>query len=462
MNEIIRLAHLSDTHIGYEAYKALNGSGENQRAADFARAFVTTCKEIIDNDPPLVIHSGDVADRTHIPIRLMLLIRTWLANVASVRPDGTRRQLVVVAGNHEQPRNRKEACFLELFAGLPGVHIVTRGYQRISFDGNSVSEGCDPVLSDVVVHALPHDALKTVDYDEVRPLDGKTNIFSTHGVAGGSELYVRSLGREFAVPGEVLARGWDYGALGHWHKQGPVSLVGGGYDRDRSGVLDADGRERSGRIWYSGSTENSGFGDLADNGEARGWLDVLVTRGELPAVARRNIPIRPMIKLPRVDVTGLVPDDIKTRLIANLRRNDLAGAVVVQPVEGAVRETWSLVDIASVRSAAGGTLHYDTVVRFNSTSSGSSDEHRGLSDVDVVLAERADTLLADSERAGALALARQLLSRELARVDADPTGESAPTPRLEPSVDDSDKPAGAGDHLDRPVVAPSVNDEVLR
>jgi hypothetical protein len=430
VNESIRLAHLSDTHIGYEAYRSLNSSGENQRAADFARAFVTVCQEIIDNDPPLVIHSGDVADRTHIPIRMMLLIRTWFSRLAGVRPDGTRRQLIVVAGNHEQPRNRKEACFLELFSGLPGVHIVTRGYQRINFDGTGISEGCDPSLGSVLVHALPHDALKTVDYEEVRPVEGVTNIFSTHGVAGGSELYVRSLGREFAVPGEVLARGWDYGALGHWHKQGPVSLVGGGYDRDRAGTVDPDGRERSGRIWYAGSTENSGFGDLADNGDARGWLDVTVTRGELPAVARRNIPIRTMLKLPRVDVTGLTPDEIRDRLIANLRRDDLSGAVVAQLVEGAVREVWSLVDIAAVRAAAGNALHYDTVVRFASSAAPTGDEHRGLGDVDVVLDERAAALLSDAERDGALAIARQLLARELARVDADPTGESEASPSL--------------------------------
>ena len=444
VNESIHLAHLSDTHVGYEAYKALNSAGENQRAADFARAFVTACQDIIDADPPLVIHSGDVADRTHIPIRLMLLIRTWFSKVAGVRPDGTRRQLIVVAGNHEQPRNRKEACFLELFAGLPGVHIVTRGYQQITFDGTGISEGCHPSLSGVVVHALPHDALKTVDYDQVQPVPGQMNIFTTHGVAGGSELYVRSLGREFAVPGDVLARGWDYAALGHWHKQGPVSLVGGGYDRERDGLTDPDGRERSGRVWYAGSTENSGFGDLADNGIRRGWLDVLVSTGELPAVARRDIPIRAMVKLPRIDVSGLSPDEVTDRLVENLRRDDLVGAVVAQPVDGAVRETWSLVDTTAVRATAGMALHYDIVVKFVSAISGSSDEHRGLGDVDAVLDERAMTLLGDNDRAGALALARQLLTRELARVDADPTGESEPSPTaVQSSPTPAEEPATA-------------------
>jgi len=425
MPNSIRVAHLSDTHLGYEAYKPLNVSGENQRAADFARAFVNVCREIIAADPDVVIHSGDVADRTHIPIRVMLLIRSWFSQLAGVRPDGTRRQLVVVAGNHELPRNKKEACFLELFRGLPGVHIVTQGYEQIRFEGQGASEGCSPILNNLVVHAIPHDALKTVDFDLVNPVEDFINIFSSHGVAGGSELYVRSLGREFAIPTDVLARDWDYGALGHWHKQGPVPIVSTGARTDGIVRVDADGRERNGRIWYSGSTENSGFGDLLDNGEERGWLDVLVQKGDLPAVKRCNVPIRVMVRLPKADLTGLTPDEITNLLIENIRAAQTNSSVVGQIVENVSRETWSLVDLQTVRAAASGALHYDVTVRYSRNTEQCGDEHRGLSEVDTVLVERANVLLLDSEREQALKLARSLLARELARVDADPTAESA-------------------------------------
>lgn len=411
----LRIAHLSDTHIGYEAYKALSAGGENQRSVDIAKAFVSAVNDIVAEDPPLVVHTGDLADRTIIPIRLVLMIRSQIQRLAGVRRDGSRRQLVMIAGNHELPRNRKEACFLHLFDGLPGVHVVTRDYEQVSFAGDGASVGCDARLADVVVHALPHDALKTVDFDAVRPLPGKVNVLAAHGVAGGSELYVRSLGREFSIPTDVLARSWDYGALGHWHKQGPVPIVATG--------AKASGGD-AGRVWYAGSTENMGFGDLRDNDAKRGWLLVDVRPGDLPVVERRHVPVRAMLRLPVLDGSGLTPDELRDALIARIRAGSVSGAVVGQIVENVTRDVWSLVDLVQVRAAAGDALHYEVSLRSRRPVDEPAEERRslrGLGDADAVLDEIAATLLADHERAGGLAMARELLGTELERI-----GRTAP------------------------------------
>lgn len=440
----IRLAHLSDTHIGYEAYKTLSASGENQRGVDIARAFVNVCDDIVTADPSIVIHSGDVADRTVIPIRLMLLIRREIAKLASLRPDGTRRQVVIVAGNHELPRNRKEACFLELLRGLPGVHVVTTSYQQVTFDGSGTSYGCDPALSDLVVHALPHDVLKSVDFDLVRPLPSKMNIISSHGVAGGSELYVRSLGREFAIPTDVLARNWEYGALGHWHKQGPVPIAATGGKTRRSlrnesqgsagatadllsdatccsgpGSELVDAAGESGRIWYAGSTENCGFGDLKDNGARRGWLHVTIAAGDEPVVQRRHLPIRSMFRLPALDAAGMTPDEITESLIARIKTVEVTGAVIGQIVDGVSRDVWSLVDLARVRSTAATALHYEVASRNVATARVDGRvEHRGLTEAGQVLAEQAGATLTDPAlRAEVLVYATDLLNRRLEQFD---------------------------------------------
>lgn len=430
-----RLGHLSDTHIGYEAYKALSASGENQRSVDIAKAFVTAVSEIVESDPALVIHSGDLADRTVIPIRLILLIRQQLQRLAGIRPDGTRRQVVLLAGNHELPRQRKEACFLHLFDGLPGVQVVTRDYTQLRFPDSGISAGRDPLLEDVVVHALPHDALKTTDFDLVRPLPGMVNVLTAHGVAGGSELYLRSLGREFTIPTEVLARAWEYGALGHWHKQGPVPLMATGAGADTE----------KGRVWYAGSSENMGFGDLKENGTRRGWLHVTVRAGLDPLVERRFVPIRSMLRLPVLDGTGLDPNAITEALIERVRAASTSGAVVGQIVENVPRDVWSLVDVAKVRSSAGDALHYEVSLRSRQreiTKDGETPAKplaRGLGDVEAVLVERANELLAEHEREGALVLARELLALELERTasaDASVAAETLEETPAEPSAVD--------------------------
>lgn len=432
-----KIAHLSDTHLGYEAYRARNAGGENQRAADIARAFVNVAKDIIAADPPLVIHSGDVADRPHIPIRFMVLIQHWFEKIASIRPDGTRRQLVIVAGNHELARDRREACFLDLFRGMPGVHIVTQGYKTISFDGSGKSENCDPVLKDTIVHCLPHDALKEVDFDVVVPEPGKVNIISSHGVAGGSELYIRSLGREFAIPTDVLLRNWDYGALGHWHKQGPINLVGAtGLSKKKavlstSATLEPDQECETGKIWYAGSTENNGFGDLRDNGAQRGWLEVQIRPGDLPLVRRQNLPIRAMFRLPHLDGTGLSPDELVEKLKENLKSVDISGAVVGQVVSGVSREIWSLVDMSAVRAQAAGALHYDPEVRYASNAQKGADSSQGKAgEINELLKERAKALLDPQEVEPALELAQKLLNLAM---DATVAGTTKDDIALHPS-----------------------------
>jgi DNA repair exonuclease SbcCD nuclease subunit len=425
----VRVAHISDTHVGYEAYRVLAGNGENQRGVDIARAFARGVDEIIAWDPPLVVHSGDVAERPQIPVRHMLFIRQQLAKLASIRPDGTRRQVVVIAGNHDLPAQRREACFLELYRDLPGVHIVTDGLRVVEFpetgEGAAASE-----LSQVALTCVPHDTLKDLAvesrYEEVAPVPGKLNILVAHGVAGGSTLYKRVLGREYTIPTEVLGKGWEYGALGHWHRQGPVPLASTQAEVER------------GRVWYAGSPENMGFGDLLDNGTRRGWLQVTLVPGGVPEVTRKYVPNRAMHRLPVLDGAGMdaqgVEKALRDRIAAAVSEGRIAGAVVGQIVRNTPREVWSLVDIAAVRTAASGALHYEVgvePVRRVETENG-TDEVKvrsvaGLAEIRSVLADVVQEELGGhpgDRRSAVLGLAEELLESEMRVVGTEEEGSS--------------------------------------
>lgn len=329
----LRIAHLSDTHLGYEAYPALSAAGNNQRGEDIVRAMNNVVNDILAWGPDLVIHSGDVLERPKTDIRYMLVAQKLFRRLAAVAP------VVVIAGNHELPRSRKEACWLDLLAGTENLHVVTNNYEVIrpkSLDG-------------VNIHAVPHDVLKEIDQSVVVPSPSGLNILTSHGVATGSELFLRSLGREYAIEADTLLRDWKYVALGHWHRQGPVNLGATGVRQN---------------IWYAGSPENMGFRDLRDNGEQRGYLRVTVEDDGTCQVVPVQIPTRSMFRLPVLEGAGLESGEIAEALVARVQGAEIEGAVVGQVVTGVGRDLWSLVDVAKVRGSAKGALHYEITVKY--------------------------------------------------------------------------------------------------
>lgn len=339
VNEKIEVAHLSDTHLGFTQYSARTPSGRPAREQDFARAFINTVDHINDYDPPLVIHSGDFYDKAYVSLRQQKQGQEGLKRLA-VRKDGTTRVVVVISGNHDQPADPREPAALELNEPINGVHIVTSEYKIIDCRPLVEKGQASVELENVVIHALPHDQLREVNFDDVRPLVGRVNILTTHGVVGGSDLYKTTKGREFAVPADVLGRGWHYVALGHWHKRGPVPVAG-------MTVTDSV-------AWYAGSNENNGFGDVADNDctVGRGYLQVKVENNpvaDTPVVRGVDLPVRAMFTLPEINAEGKTADEIETILLENLENFDVTGAVVRQKVINVTTDVWVLVNVDKVR-----------------------------------------------------------------------------------------------------------------
>ena len=403
----LRIGHFSDSHLGYEAYPALNDRGVNQRGVDVVRSFKNVCDDINNWDPPLVIHSGDVTERPKVEYRYMLAALQGFAELAGTRPDGTQRQVVVIAGNHELPRKHMEACWLDLLRHIPGLHIVTRRYETIRFDHQQ--HNSDPVLDNVVVHCLPHDTLKTVDFAGIQPYPDKTNVLTAHGVAGGSELFTRSLGREYHIPSEVLARDWEYVALGHWHKRGPVSVAGV--------------KTEQGNVWYAGSAENISFRDLRNNSTDRGWLAVQYSNNEL-TVTPRNNTIRRMFRLRSIDGAELGPEQLEKQLVERINEADIEDAVIQQPVKNVHRDLWALVGTSSARDAAKNALHYEIQVKYIATADDSDTDEQpsGLVGLDEVLEQQAGLIAETSEHKkrivdDVIKLAKKLIADELSGSD---------------------------------------------
>jgi hypothetical protein len=400
----LKIAHLSDTHLGFEQYAAVSASGDNQRGVDVVRAMRNVVDDIVAWGPDLVIHSGDVLEKPKTDLRYMVAAKGFFQKLTAVCP------VVVIAGNHELPRARREACWLDLLTGSNRLHVVTSRYDVVRPAG----------LDGVAVHCVPHDVLKEIDQRVVEPNDGEVSILTAHGVASGSELFLRSLGREYAIDQDTLLRDWAYGALGHWHRQGPVSLGAAG---------------EIANVWYAGSIENMGFRDLRD-GDKRGYLQVQVSN-EGTEVTPVHLPIRSMFRLPVVDGAGQSGDQIVEALLANLHAGEIDGAVVGQIVTGVSRDLWSLVDIGRVKAAAGAALHYEVTVRYPTETGGGRDEHGSVDAFDEIISQVVAAKVPNEYRELVLTRARALVGSDTAT----PRRGGEPDPV---AVDDAVAAAAAG------------------
>lgn len=421
------LAHLSDSHLGYEAYPALSPSGNNQRGEDMVRAFVNVCDDILSWDPALVIHAGDVTEKPKVDIKYMLVAQQYFTRLAGKRSDGSRRQVIIVAGNHEQPRSRKEICWLELLRGIPGVRVVSDTYRIERYRGGV--DDCPFELDGVAIHALPHDSLKEIDQSVVVPDEkASANVLVAHGVAMGSELFTRALGREYAIDADMLSRDWDYVSLGHFHKRGPVA----------SGTNPAVER-----VWYSGSSENVSFRDLRDNNAGKGYLRVALRESTI-SVNPVNLPIRRMFRLPVVQGSNKSAEELTRELRENLECSDIEAAVVGQIVEGVSTDMWSLLDLSAVREAAKAALHYELTVRHSQAAPKEhGDNTVGLGDLGRVLDEHIMTSVEPRIVDDVRDLARMLLGSALNDVaDDSPTKTEATPPTTNDKTPDSVVTAG--------------------
>lgn len=348
MRATFTLDHFSDTHLGFRQYAVMSGTGRNQREQDFSRAYLEVTNKIAEADHPLIVHAGDFFDNSRPTWRHVL---QGYAGLQKLTENG--RIVVIAAGNHDAPSDANEACPVEVYGHIPGVYVATNTYRVIDLSDDVAAGRARPELDKVAIHLLPHEALKSVSWDDVIPWEGYTNILVSHCVVGDTGLYRRSVGREYNLPAQIITRGWSYVALGHYHKQGPVAV--GGLT------------EKTTPAWYAGSTENNGFSDVRDGkkGGQRGYLEVEVDPyGATPTVTPVDLPIRTMFRLPVIDASGMDHAQVTDAMKTNIAASDISGAVVRQVITGLHPDTWGQVDVAAARACAGAAVWYEPKPEF--------------------------------------------------------------------------------------------------
>jgi len=285
MKDVIRLAHFSDTHLGYRATSRFDPeTSRNQRTVDIDNAFTRTIDDIIAREVDGVVHSGDVFHHARPTWQAM---RHFIRQMRRLEQAGI--PTLVIAGNHDTPRVRTGgSAYSVLELALPAIRFVA--------DYEDAHDVTTFEALDLHVQAIPHGALTNPDPAVTSVVSGKRNLLVTHGAAPG----VLPAGL-FTEPGEQLLEGYlldpdfDYIALGHIHQTQQVTA----------------------EAWYAGSTERCGWGDVT---ASPGYnLVTIAGPGEASMVEHIDLPARPMIALKPVHGEGKQARDVVEAVIDQLK-----------------------------------------------------------------------------------------------------------------------------------------------
>lgn len=245
----MKLAHLSDLHLGY------GGPGRG-RGSDVLRVFETALERVAELEPGLVVIAGDVFDNPDVPPSPVAVF-SRAAGMLRERVPGV--VVAVVAGTRDTPLDPERHGPLAVVGALESVEVATVAVRRLTLRDGEAS-----------VTLVPHPAVVAARPAAVRPdPDAKWNILVMHAAVAPRDA--RAL--------RIRLRDWDYIALGSNHT--------------RTQIAD--------RAHYCGSLERIGPDPWREAAVDKGFLTADLETGE---VRFRPVEARAAVSLAPVDATG--------------------------------------------------------------------------------------------------------------------------------------------------------------
>ncbi len=268
----MKVLHFSDTHLGFSEYNKLDpNTGINQREQDFYNSWNYIINQIIENNPDLVLHAGDLFHTTRPSNRAIAIAFDGIRKISD-----TGIPFVIVSGNHSTPKIKATGSIFESISPFPNVYAAYQGrYEMFNIDTLNI-------------HCVPHcsltEELEKAFSDIVFHPESEYNVLLTHGAWAGSSHYSMGEFNEQHIPDPELAlnKKFDYIALGHYHKHIKIDD----------------------HIIYCGSTERTSFNE-ANYTSGYMWVDLKKKSFEYV-----EIPSRKMIKLSPLDCNDLTASEI--------------------------------------------------------------------------------------------------------------------------------------------------------
>jgi DNA repair protein SbcD/Mre11 len=322
---------LADTHLGFDL-PVKPRVERRRRGHDFLANYAAALKPALDGEVDVVVHGGDVFDRSRVVPSLAYQAFEPLRRVADKGVP-----VFIVPGNHE----RSTLPHLR-FASHPGVHVFDRPRTFvIEVRGTSIAFAGFPFERDVRTRFV--DVLAQTEWSNVR---ADVRFLCIHQCVQGATVgpvdFTFTNGTDVVRHMDIPA---DFAAAfsGHIH---------------RHQVLTDDlGRRPLGTpVLYPGSIERTAFAEI---GEPKGFMIVHVdTAATRVRWEFRELPARPMVR------REIVPTTMSEVLLASTVQEIIAtappDAVLSIRMAGPLTDAqWSVVSSARLRAIAPRTMNVE-------------------------------------------------------------------------------------------------------
>ena len=321
----MRIAHLSDIHLGYRAYNRVTPQGINYREADIFQAFRSAMDKVAEIQPDLILIAGDLF---HVVRPSNLCIEHTFREFLKLRGK-SKAPIVIIGGNHDSPRSVDTGCILDLFHNVPDVFVSHKDFERFMFPSLGIAVSC-----------LSHRAAQRMGDWKVEPTsDAELNILMVHGTL--EDIKLRIYDPNPISRSEVGIEKWDYVAFGHYHTNYKV----------------AD------NAYYAGSTEFSSFNIWEEIGQAKGFIEYDLNDHE--HIAFHPTRTREVVSLRPIDAASYTANEIDS-LVKEFIENLNSGhqdKIIRLVIENIPRSVQADLDYSMIRKLKSEALHLELQFR---------------------------------------------------------------------------------------------------
>lgn len=243
----MKLALISDAHLGYRTGRKTNNKQVNIREEDGYKAFNECVEGIIENKCDIAVIAGDLFHSPSPSVNTLVRTKEILEKLSLAKIP-----VYIITGNHDTADIKYDYSSSVLMDNkLNGIY----SYQ----DPLVIEE-----IGDIRLYLISHQSTKSQEetFDNIKLDDDYINLLITHGSCYDSNLgvilHTENEPREVIIPEKVLNLNWDYILMGHIHQRGWV--------HSKDGITDTENRKQ----FYGGSLIRRGFADK-EGKLGRGW-----------------------------------------------------------------------------------------------------------------------------------------------------------------------------------------------